>query len=54
MYGNRVVLEVHNTLKNLLTLRVGTRHKFIRAEKPNMLALYMLLCFPGLAEAEGS
>jgi hypothetical protein len=52
--GSRVVLEVHDTLEDLFTLRVGTRHRLIRSQKPKMLTLDMLACFPGPAEAEGS
>jgi hypothetical protein len=54
MNDSRVVLEVHDTLEDLFTLRVRTKHGLIWSQKLKMLTLDMLACFPGPAEAEGS
>jgi hypothetical protein len=52
--GSCVVLEVHNTLKDLFALQVRTKYGLIWRQKLKMLMLNMLTCFLGPAEAEGS
>jgi hypothetical protein len=54
MNGSCVVLEVHDTLEDLVILRVRIRYRLIRSQKPKMLTLNILACFPRPAEAEDS
>jgi hypothetical protein len=54
MNGSHVVLKVHNTLEDLVTLRMRIRYRLIQSQKPKMLTLNMLACFPRPAEVEGS